>query len=80
MFYKMFCFNGVMFDFIRQPHMRNIIEYMLQANQDADDEVALESCEFWYPHTSLLFVWIFLVEIFIGCVMVAYRYEIWCKG
>lgn len=56
MFYKMFCFNGVMFDFIRQPHMRNIIEYMLQANQDADDEVALESCEFWYPHTSLLFV------------------------
>ncbi|GLJ54534.1 hypothetical protein SUGI_1171160 [Cryptomeria japonica] len=33
-------------DFL-QPHMRNVIEYMLQANQDADEEVALESCEFW---------------------------------
>eukprot|EP00249_Psilotum_nudum_P021527 c28143_g1_i2 orf=1539-4217(-) len=32
---------------VLQPHMRNIIEYMLQANQDKDDEVALESCEFW---------------------------------
>ncbi|OAE34574.1 hypothetical protein AXG93_1487s1200 [Marchantia polymorpha subsp. ruderalis] len=30
-----------------QPHMRNVIEYMLQANQDGDEEVALESCEFW---------------------------------
>ncbi|XP_034690469.1 transportin-1-like [Vitis riparia] len=28
---------------ILEPHMRNIIEYMLQADQDADDEVALES-------------------------------------
>ncbi|CBI18918.3 hypothetical protein VitviT2T_026981 [Vitis vinifera] len=32
---------------VLEPHMRNIIEYMLQANRDADDEVALESCEFW---------------------------------
>ena len=32
---------------VLEPHMRNIIEYMLQADQDADDEVALESCEFW---------------------------------
>ncbi|KAH7437698.1 hypothetical protein KP509_05G084500, partial [Ceratopteris richardii] len=30
-----------------QPHFRNIIEYMLQANQDQDPEVALEACEFW---------------------------------
>lgn len=30
-----------------EPHLRNIIEYMLQVNKDTDDEVALESCEFW---------------------------------
>ncbi|KAJ7545352.1 hypothetical protein O6H91_09G116500 [Diphasiastrum complanatum] len=30
-----------------QPHMKNVIEYMLQANHDTDEEVALESCEFW---------------------------------
>jgi transportin-1 len=30
-----------------QPHMRNVIEYMLQANCDPDEDVALESCEFW---------------------------------
>lgn len=33
-----------------QPHMRNVIEYMLQANKDPDKDVALESCEFWYAH------------------------------
>jgi transportin-1 len=27
--------------------MRNVIEYMLQANCDTDEDVALESCEFW---------------------------------
>ncbi|KAF8377772.1 hypothetical protein HHK36_031157 [Tetracentron sinense] len=30
-----------------EPHLRNVIEYMLQANKDADDEVCLEACEFW---------------------------------
>lgn len=30
-----------------QPHLRDVIEYMLQANQDEDAEVALEACEFW---------------------------------
>ncbi|XP_078433901.1 transportin 1 [Wolffia australiana] len=30
-----------------EPHLRNVIEYMLQANKDADEEVALEACEFW---------------------------------
>ncbi|GAV77247.1 HEAT domain-containing protein/IBN_N domain-containing protein/HEAT_EZ domain-containing protein [Cephalotus follicularis] len=30
-----------------EPHLRNVIEYMLQVNKDADDEVALEACEFW---------------------------------
>ncbi|KAK4746628.1 hypothetical protein SAY87_025665 [Trapa incisa] len=33
-------------DFLK-PHLRNVIEYMLQVNKDTDDEVALESCEFW---------------------------------
>lgn len=30
-----------------QPHLRNVIEYMLQVNKDPDDEVSLEACEFW---------------------------------
>ncbi|KAH9541786.1 hypothetical protein CY35_14G084100 [Sphagnum magellanicum] len=30
-----------------QPHMRNVIEYMLQANCDPDEDVSLESCKFW---------------------------------
>ncbi|KAF5443757.1 hypothetical protein F2P56_036291 [Juglans regia] len=30
-----------------EPHLSNIIEYMLQVNKDTDDEVALEACEFW---------------------------------
>ncbi|KAJ9186404.1 hypothetical protein P3X46_001980 [Hevea brasiliensis] len=30
-----------------EPHMKNLIEFMLQANKDNDDEVALEACEFW---------------------------------
>ncbi|KAK9676388.1 hypothetical protein RND81_11G073800 [Saponaria officinalis] len=32
---------------ILEPHLKNLIEYMLQVNKDADDEVALEACEFW---------------------------------
>lgn len=28
--------------------MKNVIEYMMQANKDSDEEVALEACEFWY--------------------------------
>ncbi|XP_022769253.1 transportin-1-like isoform X2 [Durio zibethinus] len=30
-----------------EPHLKNVIEFMLQANKDADEEVALEACEFW---------------------------------
>ncbi|CAA6660469.1 unnamed protein product [Spirodela intermedia] len=30
-----------------EPHLRNVIDYMLRANKDADEEVALEACEFW---------------------------------
>uniref|UniRef100_A0A672R9B6 Transportin-1 n=1 Tax=Sinocyclocheilus grahami TaxID=75366 RepID=A0A672R9B6_SINGR len=29
------------------PHMHSIIQYMLQRTQDADENVALEACEFW---------------------------------
>ena len=29
------------------PHMSNIIDYMLQRTQDADEGVSLEACEFW---------------------------------
>ncbi|KAF3434651.1 hypothetical protein FNV43_RR21736 [Rhamnella rubrinervis] len=29
-----------------EPHLRDVIEYMLQVNKDNDDEVALEACEF----------------------------------
>ncbi|KAI3419849.1 Importin N-terminal domain-containing protein [Psidium guajava] len=32
---------------VLEPHLRNITEFMLQANKDSDDEVALEACEFW---------------------------------
>ncbi|KAG4149982.1 hypothetical protein ERO13_D05G367000v2 [Gossypium hirsutum] len=32
---------------VMEPHMKNVIEYMLQVNKDTDDEVALEACEFW---------------------------------
>ncbi|PPR90832.1 hypothetical protein GOBAR_AA29848 [Gossypium barbadense] len=32
---------------VLEPHMKNVIEYMLQVNKDTDDEVALEACEFW---------------------------------
>ncbi|KAG6651553.1 transportin-1-like isoform X1 [Carya illinoinensis] len=30
-----------------EPHLRNVVEYMLQVNKDTDEEVALEACEFW---------------------------------
>ncbi|KAF8112704.1 hypothetical protein N665_0062s0053 [Sinapis alba] len=30
-----------------EPHIRNVMEYMLQVNKDPDEEVALEACEFW---------------------------------
>ncbi|KZV42117.1 Importin beta-2 isoform 2 [Dorcoceras hygrometricum] len=32
---------------VLEPHLRNVIEYMLIVNKDPDDEVALEACEFW---------------------------------
>ncbi|KAK8958597.1 Transportin-1 [Platanthera guangdongensis] len=35
-----------------EPHLRNVIEYMLQANKDSDDEVALEACEFWSAYSD----------------------------
>lgn len=31
--------------------MRNVIEYILQANKDSDKDVALEACEFWWVKT-----------------------------
>ncbi|THG00583.1 hypothetical protein TEA_008251 [Camellia sinensis var. sinensis] len=34
-------------DTLSLPHLRNVIEYMLQVNKDPDDEVSLEACEFW---------------------------------
>ncbi|WOL11529.1 transportin-1 [Canna indica] len=30
-----------------EPHLRSVIEFLLKANEDHDDEVALEACEFW---------------------------------
>uniref|UniRef100_A0A2P2MHP7 Transportin-1 n=2 Tax=Rhizophora mucronata TaxID=61149 RepID=A0A2P2MHP7_RHIMU len=30
-----------------EPHLKDVIEYILQVNKDEDDEVALEGCEFW---------------------------------
>ncbi|XP_010548121.1 PREDICTED: transportin-1 [Tarenaya hassleriana] len=30
-----------------EPHVRNVMEYILQVNKDPDEEVALEACEFW---------------------------------
>ncbi|XP_073306992.1 transportin-1-like [Primulina huaijiensis] len=32
---------------VLEPHLRNVIEYILIVNKDPDDEVALEACEFW---------------------------------
>ncbi|KAK4486439.1 hypothetical protein RD792_009117 [Penstemon davidsonii] len=32
---------------VLEPHLRNVIDYMLIVNKDSDDEVALEACEFW---------------------------------
>ena len=29
------------------PHMGNVVQYMLMATTDADEQVALEACEFW---------------------------------
>lgn len=48
--YPLFCVTGLtmVFNIILQPHLRNVVEYMLLANKDTDDEVALEACEFWY--------------------------------
>ncbi|XP_065865576.1 transportin-1-like [Euphorbia lathyris] len=30
-----------------EPHLKEVIEYILLVNKDGDDEVALEACEFW---------------------------------
>ncbi|KAK1299596.1 Transportin-1 [Acorus calamus] len=33
--------------FFLEPHLGNVVEYLLKANEDSDDDVALEACEFW---------------------------------
>ncbi|XP_038972987.1 transportin-1-like isoform X2 [Phoenix dactylifera] len=38
-----------------EPHLRNVIEYILQVNKDPDDEVALEACEFWSAYCDANF-------------------------
>ncbi|KAG9147491.1 hypothetical protein Leryth_007294 [Lithospermum erythrorhizon] len=30
-----------------EPHLKDLLQYILQVNKDADEEVALEACEFW---------------------------------
>ncbi|PIA56714.1 hypothetical protein AQUCO_00700814v1 [Aquilegia coerulea] len=40
---------------VLEPHLGNIIEYMLQANKDTDEEVALEACEFWSAYSEAQF-------------------------
>lgn len=35
------------------PYMRNIIEYMLLSSKHADEQVALEACEFWIISSEL---------------------------
>ncbi|KAI3914033.1 hypothetical protein MKW98_010845 [Papaver atlanticum] len=35
-----------------EPHLVNVIEYMLRANKDTDEEVALEACEFWSAYSE----------------------------
>ncbi|XP_072964721.1 transportin-1-like isoform X1 [Typha angustifolia] len=37
---------------VLEPHLKDIFEFILQANMDADDEVALEACEFWCAYFS----------------------------
>ncbi|KAF3450431.1 hypothetical protein FNV43_RR06512 [Rhamnella rubrinervis] len=37
-----------------EPHLSNVIEYMLQVNKENDDEVALEACEFWASYCEQL--------------------------
>ncbi|EPS73595.1 hypothetical protein M569_01158, partial [Genlisea aurea] len=34
-------------DCVLEPHLGNVIEYMLLVNGGSDEEVALEACEFW---------------------------------
>jgi transportin-1 len=45
----------VRFDYL-QPHMDNVIKYMLHATTDEDESVALEACEFWaaYCETKVI--------------------------
>ncbi|KAF3449807.1 hypothetical protein FNV43_RR05886 [Rhamnella rubrinervis] len=45
-----------------EPHLRNVIEYMLQVNKDNDYEVALEACEFW-PSVGIYYFVIDGVEL-----------------
>ncbi|DAZ98316.1 TPA: hypothetical protein N0F65_008902 [Lagenidium giganteum] len=35
------------------PHLDSIIQFILRANQDADEKVALEACEFWASFVDL---------------------------
>lgn len=36
-----------------KPHIASIAEFMLRATSDADEQVALEACEFWLTFASL---------------------------
>nr|XP_034927510.1 transportin-1-like isoform X1 [Populus alba] len=35
-----------------EPHLRDVVEYILQVNKNGDDEVALEACEFWSAYCN----------------------------
>lgn len=60
----------VMFDKL-QPHLGNVIEYMLRANKDANDEVALEACEFWYVLCAIVLCHV-LMDFRIRCLVKLY--------
>ncbi|WCJ39923.1 transportin 1 [Euphorbia peplus] len=32
---------------VLEPHLKEVMEYILQVNKDGDEEVSLEACEFW---------------------------------
>ncbi|CAN8270848.1 unnamed protein product [Cochlearia groenlandica] len=38
-----------------EPHLRNVMEHMIQVNKDPDEEVALEGCEFWSAYCDAQF-------------------------
>ncbi|PPD72469.1 hypothetical protein GOBAR_DD30629 [Gossypium barbadense] len=55
---------------VLEPHMKNVIEYMLQVNKDTDDEVALEACEFWtWSLASLLAFLVLTISVVAATIM-----------